>query len=394
MSRFHMKGSRVRAVLLTAMMSAPLTAFALPQAGTVTAAAAPRAAGSRARCVGCSDSARARHEMLVERLDSLAWLFNNRRLTQPERETIARDMDTTLAALRQFMEASGARLRLAPSARAEAMAGSGVAGGESYTITVQQPRRGYLGVTFDGPMFGYPAGPSPDVIRFIQYPKIASVDPASPAELAGLLMGDTLVAMNGTDVVENAITLSKLLVPDEKLTVKVRRDGDAKEFRVVVAEAPPFVARRAMPSQEVVAFVPTPYPPEAGGAAPSVRSEVRARRAPEPPSASRVFEAPVMTRGMFVFGNAVGGARVETVTEGLGKAIGVKEGVLVIQVPPGSPAYTSGLRDGDVIVSAAGKAVTSVRQLTESLRSTGREDGVKLVVVRDKKQQDVTLRWR
>jgi serine protease Do len=97
---------------------------------------------------------------------------------------------------------------------------------------------------------------------------------------------------------------------------------------------------------------------------------------------------------LFVFASAIAGARVESVTEGLGKAFGVKEGVLVIQAPPGSPAYVSGLRDGDVIITAAGTAIANLRQLGGVLSDLDRENGVKLVIVRDKKQQDVMLRFR
>ncbi|MEK7402294.1 MAG: PDZ domain-containing protein [Gemmatimonadota bacterium] len=367
MSLIHMKVSISRGAVVAALMLAPAltaAAYALPQVSTKASTAPPRAATVRTRCVGCSDSAKATHETLLSKLDSLRWHFSNRRLTQAEQEVFVRDMAATIMALQQFMEGSGARVRLAPSARGEAAVAGGFAGvaapGE-YTFTVQSVKRGYLGVTFDGPSYGYPAE-RPDVIRFIQYPKVASVDPASPAERAGLLMGDTLVAMNGTDVVEHSITLSRILVPDEKVMLKVRRDGDAKEFRVVVGEAPAYVARRV---------------PEAASA-------------PPPPS---TWEEPTQPR-VFVFSNAIGGARVESITEGLSRAIGVKEGVLVIQALPGSPAYVSGLRDGDVIISAAGTTVTTARELNRAVFSADRENGVKLVIVREKKQQDVTLRWK
>jgi membrane-associated protease RseP (regulator of RpoE activity) len=370
--------------MAAALLVVPVIASAHPQVPT-TSPATPRAATARIRCVGCSDSARAKQSLLLGKLDSLRWEFSNRRLTQAEQAVFSQEMSATLKALQQVMESEGGQV----------FAGAAV-GGNAFTFTVPAAKRGYLGVTFDGPSYGYPPE-RPDVIRFVQYPKIASVDPASPAERAGLLMGDTLVAMNGTDVVEHSITLSRMLVPDEKVTLKVRRDGDAKEFRVVVGEAPAYVARRVMPSQpDVVAIAQSAYPPPA----PSVRADVGARapapRSPDqppPPAMPRSWEEPVQGR-VFVFTTAVAGARVETLSEGLGKAFGLKEGVLVMQVPPGSPAFVSGLRDGDVIISAAGTPVATARQLSNAVVNADREDGVKLVIQRDKKQQDLTLRWK
>jgi membrane-associated protease RseP (regulator of RpoE activity) len=391
-----MKGSITRAVALIALTSAP--AFAGPawepqQTGSAgsapTASAAPRA--RRSTCVGCSDSARAKHDLLISKLDSLRWEFVNRRLTEAEQRAFDREMGATILALQQFMEAN-MRASAGQGGASGGIARSGGAGGavsaSGYTMTVQTSKRGYIGITFDGPSYGYPPE-RPDVIRFIQYPKIASVDPASPAERAGLLMGDTLLAMNGTDVVENSITLSKLLIPDEKVTLRVRRDGDAKEFRVSVAEAPAYIVRRVTPLPPEFRALPA-YPGQQPAPGAPVRVEVRT---PEAPVAAQAPDVPVPAR-LFVFGAGVGGARVETLTEGLAKLAGTKEGVMVTVVPPGSPAFFSGLRDGDVIISAAGSVVTSTGELTNALRYADRENGVKLVIVREKKQQDVVLRWK
>ena len=107
--------------------------------------------------------------------------------------------------------------------------------------------RGYLGVTFEA---GQPA--IDDVrdgelyIRFVQYPQIALVEPNSPAERAGILVGDTLVELNGTDV-RKEISLTRLLVPDARVSVRVRRDGDARNIRVIVGEAPQYYTLRATP---------------------------------------------------------------------------------------------------------------------------------------------------
>lgn len=96
---------------------------------------------------------------------------------------------------------------------------------------------------------------------------------------------------------------------------------------------------------------------------------------------------------MWIFNNGVAGAQVATVSDGLGKAVGVKEGVLVIRAEPGTPAFRSGLRDGDVILRADGRTVATVNALRQAVAEGSGNEGVKLRILREKKQRDVTLRW-
>ncbi|HEX7939307.1 MAG TPA: hypothetical protein VF483_09975, partial [Gemmatimonadaceae bacterium] len=142
-----MKTSIIRGGLAAALLAAPAQVFAfIPQASSgATAVSAQRVGGVRGgRCATCSDSARVKHELLLNKLDSLRLEFINRRLTRVEQDSFAREIDLTLTALRQVMEQNGARVRLVPGARAEAMAGSAASGGgEAYTYTVQVTKRGY-----------------------------------------------------------------------------------------------------------------------------------------------------------------------------------------------------------------------------------------------------------
>lgn len=101
---------------------------------------------------------------------------------------------------------------------------------------------------------------------------------------------------------------------------------------------------------------------------------------------------PMAGAQVWVVSDGMGGAKLESITEGLGKALGVAAGVLVLKVGPGTPAYQSGLRDGDVILRAAGQSVRNVRELRAAAEGD-REEGVKLVIQRDKRQRELTLRW-
>jgi len=250
------------------------------------------------------------------------------------------------------------------------------------TFVIQSRPRGYLGVTFDGPNDEIHTKDE-HIIRFYGYPRIALVEPDSPADRGGILKGDTLLALNGNDVAAREISLTKMLVPRARMTVRVRRDGDNKDLSVVVGEAPEYYIARAIPlprvptaPEAVVPFetAPTPQAPQ-----PRVRAAGVATRAPVVPS-------------VLFMRDGLAGAQMQTITEGLARTVGRKSGVLIVSVRPG-PAYESGLEDGDIIIAAGGREVTTVRELQSALVNGDGSEGVKLRVVRAKRTRDITLRW-
>jgi serine protease Do len=83
---------------------------------------------------------------------------------------------------------------------------------------------------------------------------------------------------------------------------------------------------------------------------------------------------------------------METISPGLGEAIGVERGVLVLSVIPGVPAHESGLVDGDVILRANGRDVRSVHELRRLVAGNDRR-AVTLDVARKGKVRQVTLHW-
>lgn len=230
--------------------------------------------------------------------------------------------------------------------------------------------RGYLGLSFDGPNVEERRN-NERVIRFLDYPRIALVEPGSPAERAGVAEGDTLLALNGSDVRSSELELTALLVPGRRLSVRVRREGRPLDFRVVVAPTPAYVISRMMPMPEVPGMPPLPSMP-----AMTAMPEWRAL--------SAMSATPL---------DGVAGARLESVSQGLGRALGTKYGVLVLQSAPGSPAYESGLRDGDVILRADQLPVRSVSDLRQTLEEADGDKGVRLVLLREHKQREITLRW-
>lgn len=365
--RWIVRGRRPLALLLlAASVLVPATAFA--QQGN----------SPRRRSAACSDCvSEAKRLKLLERLDSLQWKFEHEKLTSSEREHLRKEMSL---AIRELQSAIGAlRVEMGDLERAQAEAW---AQGPRMAYTFSSAPHGYLGVSFDGPNtddFRH----DERVIRFYAYPRIALVEPSSPADRAGIRAGDTLVALNGVDVLDREISLTKMLVPDEQLAMRLRREGSTRDVRVTVARAPAYVVQRWTPM--------APMPAEAPGAIARVRvpAPARVQGAPGVPAVAPAGQSAVTS--VWVYSDGVAGAKVETVTEGLSKAIGVRGGVLVLRAGPGTPANEAGLRDGDVITKAAGVPVSTVSELRAALERSGSRS-VRLVILREKKERELTLR--
>ncbi len=320
---------------------------------------------------------RVRQERLLVRLDSLRRELDSRGPGSPDRERVADEMNRTVLALQRLLDASAHSGVIAAQLAAEAVeAAQGDAVRAQITILQGFRTRGYLGVTFDGPNRDVIRS-GERLIRFYQYPRIALVEPSSPAERAGILQGDTLLALNGTDIRENEVSLTKLLIPESKIVMRVRREGNSKDLRVIVGEAPEYYVERGGP--------PTPRP----GSEPDGPRRVRV------PGVPQQGETPVPRMpAVWVFNNGIAGAHVLTITEGLGKVLRVKEGVLVTEVMPGTPAHEAGLRDGDIVTQADGRSVATIRALQRVVAEGNASEGVRLLVVREGKQRDILLRWQ
>src|SRR5579872_1164853 len=84
----------------------------------------------------------------------------------------------------------------------------------------------------------------------------------------------------------------------------------------------------------------------------------------------------------------------QDVTPSIAKAFGVKEatGALVSDVSPDSPAQRAGLERGDVILDVDGKPVTDSNQLRMNISMMHPETSVKLKVLRNGTERDVTAK--
>lgn len=197
----------------------------------------------------------------------------------------------------------------------------------------------------------------------MEYPIIASVEPGSPAQAAGLVAGDTILAYNDVDAHAEPLGMQRFLTPGQRMVVKIRRNG-VRALALTVAQRS---ARNAYRMNITLAT---------NGAEPH-------------PLGPLPVAAPLQQRGA----DAFAGAQLARLNAGLANVLNVRDmGVLVLDVIAGTPAMRSGLQPGDVIVKADTTAVLGPVDLMEALRESP-DHTVALEVLRKGKPQTVTLRW-
>ncbi len=251
--------------------------------------------------------------------------------------------------------------------------------------------KGWIGFTTTGPR-RESISDDGQIVTYFDYPTIVTVDGHSPAEQAGIMRGDVLVAYNGSDIVGRPLNLTQLLVPDKKVSVTIRREGETKDYSVVVAKAPDRIFVRRNDFHDV--------PPELERA----HAETEARRAAGARgSGGGMIGLPSMsasggslspgTRVFMIAPAGVFGASASPVGPELAKKLKLEMGILVNDVPEETPASRAGLRPGDVIVSVAGQQVASLQELQHQIEMRASDRLVQLRVVRDKKSRNITVSW-
>lgn len=300
---------------------------------------------------------------------------------------------------------------------------------------------GFVGITVSAEMSADATPSGVRVFRFAENPTVETVEPGSPAERAGVTKGDEIILIGGYPVVGRDVLFTRLQRPGTKLPIRIRRGGDTRDVillvgeplksvdnscpfldaRVMAAFGDPFTVGtflpspgsvraggtvRAVPFQTgtVIVRTPTPPTPDAPPAQPRAVGGVITLAPPAPmvPSVPLPAPAPSEARGaepsVFVFSGApsapvvIAGATIIRTNADLRETFGVKSGVLVLDVARGTPAYVSGLRGGDIIVSAGRGAVTSPLSIQRAIETADGSE-VSLRIIRKKKEQSLVLRW-
>ena len=361
-----------------------------------------------------SDSSERQVRRLQRQLDSLTRVYNEQDdLTMADRKRVEVSLARTMQRLQEIVSRMEAeepmvgpqgpiRIMMAPQALERAS--------QSMSRALMQVRedqqatpRGWIGLVAQGPAVNRVEG-GELLIRYFAYPRIVTVDPSSPAQRAGIAPNDTLLAYNGDDVTEGEISLTRLLKPNAKVSVRIRRDGRTRDIPVTVAAVPwRIVQRRDDESrareQWVIATVPeAPGFPRVPAVAPNapVRVNMRTPMAAATPLAPMAPQTPQSVGFAFSFGNGVAGAQLSSIGEGLGKTLGVSSGVLVTSAPVGSPANESGIKDGDIILKVGRQSVRTVSEVMDlvGLAAENGDHSVELQVVRQRKPMKLTLKWR
>ena len=86
------------------------------------------------------------------------------------------------------------------------------------------------------------------------------------------------------------------------------------------------------------------------------------------------------------------GVRPETVEPNLARALGLSHGVLIGAVSFGSPAYSAGLRSGDIIIELDARSIMHEQTLRRLLAEHCPGEEVELVIVREQQVSTVTVR--
>lgn len=247
--------------------------------------------------------------------------------------------------------------------------------------------RGYIGITTgDAPMKQDPSG---IYLQYFAHPAIVSIDRDSPAQAAGILVGDSLIAYDGVDVVGRTLNLNQMLMPDRKLGITVRRAGENRDYQVTVARAPIKVFLRQIDPDDPV----LPESAERGNGGAVGRVRVGGRGA-MPAVVGGVWSGePGMRGGGFTISNTgIFGARMTNLDAPAAKALGLQPGVLVQDVPEATVAAKSGLLPGDIVVAVGGQSIVTLAEL-QYAASRADHRSVTFQVVRDKKPRTVTIVW-
>lgn len=273
--------------------------------------------------------------------------------------------------------------------------------------------QGWVGLAVNEPMRVVQRRDGNVAVAAIGRPVVVSVDPGSPADKAGVRSGDVLIEIDGRDVRSGGIALAELQ-PDSRLPLKIQRgDGEARTLIVVVEPRPDALSQAPCPwvdARMAAALAPTPsefrynYEARAGSAIPAPRGTlVRSGAVVARSDSNRVSPALPATA---VYAGAIGGfagsgsstiagLQLLALDEETSETFGVPSGLLVWQVLPGTVAFRAGLRKNDILLAANDSALGSVRILQRIMnRSTVREQReVRLLILRKKEQQTVTLKW-
>jgi membrane-associated protease RseP (regulator of RpoE activity) len=251
-----------------------------------------------------------------------------------------------------------------------------------------QDMDGYIGVLWSANVNVESAKHGEALWTFHDYPHVEAVERASPAERAGIQVGDMIVAFDGKDLRTGKIPMNTVLRPGNTVTVRLNRANRARSVTVTVEPRPRFAVRARTPrpsASEAPSATILIQPPEMG--------EVPAiAPTPATPGATVTPLPPFSAFGAFGPVTATAGADMVALDDVLGKPYGVDHGLLVIRVGPRTPAARSGIQRGDVLLTVGGNELRSVPALIRAVDRAEKGE-VRLELLREGERKVVVLQW-
>jgi serine protease Do len=204
----------------------------------------------------------------------------------------------------------------------------------------------------------------------------------SPAQQAGVQIGDVIIAIDGEEVssIRKLIRIISEISADHQAKLTILRNGEEREITVTLAKRPP--------EKFEVGTFRTGFPMPIG------EGQIIRLPAPNLPTSDGEIFNPRSPGNVVITENADRqiGAKVIQLTKQLGEYLGVSDGkgMLITEVFENSPATKVGLKAGDIIIELDGKPITNQLQLTRALMEK-KEGEVSLTIIRDKKPQTLKV---
>ena len=203
-------------------------------------------------------------------------------------------------------------------------------------------RRGMMGVTIQGV--------DADLASSLNLPAakgaiVTSVQPAGPAEKAGIKRGDVIVSINDHSIIDSNGLRNYVasMAPGTNVNVDAVRDGREQKFQVALAELP---ERKAEPSED--------ESDDAGNGA-------------------------ARSTGKY-------GLTLQNLTADAAQRFGLDandQGLLVTRVSPDGSAANAGIRQGDLIQEVNRKPVRTVADFSAAIQQSGARPALLLIKRRD-----------
>lgn len=247
-------------------------------------------------------------------------------------------------------------------------------------------REGYLGFNLD---VGVEATTMPRggfVVMQRSANRVGHVEPGSPAARAGVRVGEEWIALNGLRVEDlSDRQLDELLKPGANVVLRLRTDDREREVNVMVGRAPAFPSKECEPAGGFALLAPLfdgsrAFAGSANGA--EVRGRIR--------TAPRMQMEAILPQIFASDGQVMMyGATFSWLSPDKREVVKVNDdGVIVVGVSRGTPAFTAGLKDFDVVTRVNGQPVSSPMDVR---RLFAGEQTLVLTVVRGGESRTVTL---